>query len=155
MATSRVSVPSSCICDDWVHHVATTNQLPVCYASHLIRWMNVCASTSLNSCTSTYITYIYIIIHVANTCTSFTAGLVAAQMGLPLRFTCAVNKNDIVARTFSSGDFSTSHDVEQSLAPAMDIQARVFSFNLMKKIPFLKNVLNCVSFQFTYHFLNS
>ena len=50
------------------------------------------------------------------------AGCVAAQMGLPLRLVAAVNTNDIVFRTLSSGDFSKSDEVVVSLAPAMDIQ---------------------------------
>ena len=47
-------------------------------------------------------------------------------MGLPVVFTCAVNSNDIVARTVTSGDFSVSRDVIATLAPAMDIQVREF-----------------------------
>ena len=43
-------------------------------------------------------------------------------MGLPLRLVAAVNRNDIVYRTLSKGDFSKSEEVVVSLAPAMDIQ---------------------------------
>ena len=49
-------------------------------------------------------------------------GLVAVEMGLPARFVCAVNINDIVARTINNGDFSNGGDVKQSHASAMDIQ---------------------------------
>jgi len=53
---------------------------------------------------------------------NITAGCVAARMGLPVRLVAAVNKNDIVHRTLSGGDFSKSDQVLLSLAPAMDIQ---------------------------------
>ena len=52
------------------------------------------------------------------------AGLIAAKMGLPVKLTCAVNKNDIVARTIGSGDFSVSDNFTPTLATAMDIQVR-------------------------------
>ena len=43
-------------------------------------------------------------------------------MGLPVRFVCTVNSNDIVARTVEKGDFSKAPQVVSTLAPAMDIQ---------------------------------
>ncbi|KAF0304629.1 Threonine synthase-like 2 [Amphibalanus amphitrite] len=52
----------------------------------------------------------------------FAAGCVAARMGLPVRLVAAVNTNDIVYRSLSSGDFSKADEVVVSLAPAMDIQ---------------------------------
>lgn len=42
-------------------------------------------------------------------------------MGLPVKFVCAVNQNDVVARTLSKGDYSVT-PVTATLAPAMDIQ---------------------------------
>ncbi|XP_043243128.1 threonine synthase-like 2 [Amphibalanus amphitrite] len=53
---------------------------------------------------------------------NITAGCVAARMGLPVRLVAAVNTNDIVYRSLSSGDFSKADEVVVSLAPAMDIQ---------------------------------
>ena len=50
------------------------------------------------------------------------AGVIAKQMGLPVRFVCTVNSNDIVARTVEKGDFSKAPQVVRTLAPAMDIQ---------------------------------
>ena len=52
----------------------------------------------------------------------FAAGVIAKQMGLPVRFVCSVNTNDVVARTMERGDFSKSDKVVSTLAPAMDIQ---------------------------------
>jgi threonine synthase len=49
------------------------------------------------------------------------AGYYAKQMGLPIhRIIVATNRNDILHRFISNGDF-TKHSVEPSLAPAMDI----------------------------------
>ncbi|KAK3599421.1 hypothetical protein CHS0354_036440 [Potamilus streckersoni] len=54
-------------------------------------------------------------------CGNVMSGCVARKMGLPVQFVCAVNKNDIVSRTISSGDFSMT-EVTPTLATAMDIQ---------------------------------
>ena len=53
------------------------------------------------------------------------AGLFAKKMGLPIKLTCAVNNNDIVARTIESGDFSAADNVVQTFASAMDIQVNM------------------------------
>ncbi|XP_071949026.1 threonine synthase-like 2 [Antedon mediterranea] len=50
-----------------------------------------------------------------------TAGCLAVKMGLPLRLVCAVNKNDIVHRAFSTGDYSIS-GLKETISPAMNIQ---------------------------------
>ena len=50
-----------------------------------------------------------------------TAGLVAKMMGLPVKFVCAVNDNDIVARMVNTGVCELG-DVRPSIAPAMDMQ---------------------------------
>ncbi|CAH1782531.1 unnamed protein product [Owenia fusiformis] len=55
-------------------------------------------------------------------CGNVTGGCVAVKMGLPVQFVCAVNDNDIVARTISSGEFSKSEVVVPTISPAMDIQ---------------------------------
>jgi len=51
-----------------------------------------------------------------------SSGVIAYLMGLPINIVCAVNTNDIVARTIKDGDFSVVGDVVQTMAPAMDIQ---------------------------------
>ena len=43
-------------------------------------------------------------------------------MGLPINLVAAVTPNDIVHRTFKTGDFSLSEKVLQTWATAMDIQ---------------------------------
>ncbi|XP_033125544.1 threonine synthase-like 2 [Anneissia japonica] len=50
-----------------------------------------------------------------------TAGCFASKMGLPIRLVCAVNTNDIVHRSFSTGDYSVAI-MKRTLSPAMDIQ---------------------------------
>ena len=53
---------------------------------------------------------------------SFSAGFVATQMGFPIELVTAVNPNDIVHRTFKSGDWRMLPDVKSTWASAMDIQ---------------------------------
>lgn len=55
-------------------------------------------------------------------CGNVTAGVLAREMGLPIRLSCAVTTNNIVDRTVSQGDFSAAEEVFATLAPAMDIQ---------------------------------
>jgi len=55
-------------------------------------------------------------------CGNIASGYVAVSMGLPVEFVACVNKNDIVHRTFQTGDFSLSPTVAQTWASAMDIQ---------------------------------
>ena len=43
-------------------------------------------------------------------------------MGVPLKFVAAVSPNDIVHRTFVSGDFSLAPEVYTSWSSAIDIQ---------------------------------
>ena len=45
-------------------------------------------------------------------------------MGLPVKFVCAVNVNDIVARMVNTGRCELG-DVTPSLAPAMDMQVSI------------------------------
>lgn len=51
-----------------------------------------------------------------------SAGYIVTQMGLPLKLVAMVNANDIVHRTVTSGDFSMTANIKQTLAPAIDIQ---------------------------------
>ncbi|PIK42149.1 putative threonine synthase-like 2 isoform X12 [Apostichopus japonicus] len=51
-----------------------------------------------------------------------TGGVIASRMGLPVKIVCAVNENDIIHRTLSTGDFSKRETVKQTLSPAIDIQ---------------------------------
>ena len=61
------------------------------------------------------------------------AGCLAKLMGAPISLITAVNENDIVARTFANGDFSTKDHVVASLSSAMDIQVLYkFNYNLLK-----------------------
>ncbi|TSL28174.1 Threonine synthase-like 2 [Bagarius yarrelli] len=53
---------------------------------------------------------------------NITAGCIVKHMGVPLHLVAMVNSNDIVHRTVQSGDFSMAHSVNQTLAPAIDIQ---------------------------------
>jgi len=55
-------------------------------------------------------------------CGNIASGYVATQMGVPIKLVAAVTPNDIVDRTFKTGDFSLSEKVLQSWATAMDIQ---------------------------------
>ena len=45
-------------------------------------------------------------------------------MGFPIQLIAVVNPNDIVHRTFKSGDLSLAKDVKTTWASAMDIQVR-------------------------------
>ena len=53
---------------------------------------------------------------------SFVAGFVARKMGIPINLIATVNPNDIVHRTFKSGDYSLAKEVRATWASAMDIQ---------------------------------
>ena len=53
---------------------------------------------------------------------SFLAGFVARKMGIPINLIATVNPNDIVHRTFKSGDYSLAKEVRATWASAMDIQ---------------------------------
>ena len=43
-------------------------------------------------------------------------------MGIPINLIATVNPNDIVHRTFKSGDYSLAKEVRPTWASAMDIQ---------------------------------
>ena len=45
----------------------------------------------------------------------------AREMGLPAKYVCAVNSNNVLSRIMDSGQCSLG-DVHVTLAPAMDIQ---------------------------------
>ncbi|XP_072529602.1 threonine synthase-like 2 [Salminus brasiliensis] len=53
---------------------------------------------------------------------NITAGCIVKHMGIPLRLVAVVNSNDILHRTVQSGDFSMAQSVQQTLAPAIDVQ---------------------------------
>ncbi|KAK3797702.1 hypothetical protein RRG08_054719 [Elysia crispata] len=55
-----------------------------------------------------------------------TAGMLAREMGLPAKFVCAVNDNNVLSRIMDNGQCNLG-DVHVTLAPAMDIQ---FAYNL-------------------------
>ena len=55
-------------------------------------------------------------------CGNIASGYVAHQMGLPVQLVAAVTPNDVVHRTFSTGDYSLNKEVLQTWATAMDIQ---------------------------------
>ena len=56
----------------------------------------------------------------------FIAGFVARKMGIPIQLIAVVNPNDIVHRTFKSGDLSLAPEVKPTWASAMDIQVRLY-----------------------------
>ncbi|XP_068561795.1 threonine synthase-like 2 [Cebidichthys violaceus] len=77
---------------------------------------------------------------------NIAAGYIVKQMGLPLKLVAMVNSNDIVHRTVTSGDFSMSPEVTQTLAPAIDIQdpynmERVFWLLLGRDGASVKNMM--------------
>ena len=49
-------------------------------------------------------------------------------MGVPVNLIAAVTPNDIVHRTFTTGDFSLSEKVLQTWATAMDIQVKIRNY---------------------------
>ncbi|BFY98457.1 hypothetical protein BsWGS_01497 [Bradybaena similaris] len=55
-----------------------------------------------------------------------TAGLISRTMGLPVRFVCAVNHNNVLSRMMETGKCELG-PLQMTLAPAMDIQ---FGYNL-------------------------
>ena len=52
-------------------------------------------------------------------------------MGIPIRLIAVVNPNDIVHRTFKSGDLSLAKDVKATWASAMDIQVRMIKIHTL------------------------
>lgn len=44
------------------------------------------------------------------------------KMGVPVQVVCAVNENDIVHRTISTGDFSAHGNVMRTWSCSMDIE---------------------------------
>jgi len=54
-----------------------------------------------------------------------TGGIICKKMGLPVRFVCAVNHNNMLSRMMDSGHTKLG-DIDITLAPAMDIQ---FAYN--------------------------
>ncbi|XP_062410973.1 threonine synthase-like 2 [Sardina pilchardus] len=53
---------------------------------------------------------------------NIAAGCLVKQMLVPIRLVAMVNSNDIVCRAVQKGDFSMATSVQQTLAPAIDIQ---------------------------------
>ena len=51
-------------------------------------------------------------------------------MGIPIELIAVVNPNDIVHRTFKSGDLRSTPDVKPTWASAMDIQVSFCQKNL-------------------------
>jgi len=54
-----------------------------------------------------------------------TAGVITRKMGLPVKFACCVNKNNMLSRMMESGQCDLG-EINVTLAPAMDIQ---FAYN--------------------------
>lgn len=65
-----------------------------------------------------------------------TGGYIARSMGLPIRFTAAVNENDIVHRSFSLGQLKLSEEVMKTHSCAMDIQ---YPYNIERLLYFLSD----------------
>ena len=56
-------------------------------------------------------------------------------MGIPIELIAVVNPNDIVHRTFKSGDLSLAPEVKPTWASAMDIQVRMhFLYKKIKRL---------------------
>ena len=56
-------------------------------------------------------------------------------MGIPINLIATVNPNDIVHRTFKSGDYSLAKEVRATWASAMDIQvSKVIRITAMPKL---------------------
>ena len=53
-------------------------------------------------------------------------------MGIPIKLVAVVNPNDIVHRTFKSGDLSLAKDVKATWASAMDIQVRYYCNSVIR-----------------------
>ena len=67
---------------------------------------------------------------------NITSGYIARSMGLPIRFTAAVNENDIVHRSFSVGQMKLSDEIIKTHSCAMDIQ---FPYNIERLLYFLSD----------------
>ena len=52
---------------------------------------------------------------------NLTAGLIAREMGLPIRFVCGVNANDVVHKFLTTGRYEVKPVVQKTVSPAMDI----------------------------------
>ena len=83
----------------------------------------------------------------------FLAGFVARQMGFPVELITVTNPNDIVSRTFKSGDWRMNKDVKATWASAMDIQVDMnyylFMFYTLKYMIFKVRNFNLISIIFS------
>ena len=81
------------------------------------------------------------------------AGFVARQMGFPVELITVTNPNDIVSRTFKSGDWRMNKDVKATWASAMDIQVNMnyylFMFYTLKYMIFKVRNFNLISIIFS------
>ena len=81
------------------------------------------------------------------------AGFVARQMGFPVELITVTNPNDIVSRTFKSGDWRMNKDVKATWASAMDIQVDMnyylFMFYTLKYMIFKVRNFNLISIIFS------
>ncbi|XP_077969239.1 threonine synthase-like 2 isoform X1 [Styela clava] len=55
-------------------------------------------------------------------CGNIASGVLSQTMGVPVKFACVVNNNDIVHRMLRNNDFTVASEVVQTLACSMDIQ---------------------------------
>ena len=77
---------------------------------------------------------------------NLAGGVVAREMGLPVKFLSAVNENDVVHRAFFQGELSL-RDLKTTFSSAMDIQIpynieRVFYYLSGQKPDIVKTVMN-------------
>ena len=70
-------------------------------------------------------------------------------MGFPIELVTAVNPNDIVHRTFKSGDWRMLPDVKPTWASAMDIQVNFKS--LIEYFRIFSNVIIVIGLKFKCH----
>ncbi len=77
-----------------------------------------------------------------------TGGVLARNMGVPLKFMCAVNENDIVDRTFRFNDFSMADSVLLTPSSAIDVQIpynieRIFYYLCGQRSEVVADVMKC------------
>ena len=75
-------------------------------------------------------------------CGNIASGFVASKMGFPVELIAVVNPNDIVHRTFKSGDMSMAKEVRLTWASAMDIQVMILKpFQIELKIDICTSII--------------
>ncbi len=77
-----------------------------------------------------------------------TGGVISRNMGVPLKFMCAVNENDIIDRAFRLNDFSMADTVLLTPSSAIDIQIpynieRIFYYLCGQRSEIVADVMKC------------